>query len=250
MAYTVNSIKLAHTQYLRQILANVPPHHGETHNTRLWLAVGTYVQVGQYGSLAGWRQPSKEYLRGTKERVQAVHSVGDALAVFIRSSIFLITGNSEQSWGVTKIDDEYGTIKRDTIQVANGVLWFESTDGGVHVKALTPDTPASCINVHITMGDGSPVQCLLYSRPKERKALHFCVHGPSETCLYRTDPSSLKQSPTGSIYACWYCMPLGVLLKRCWVSGGLLYGIKSSGTVYNFDNIKSTTSQTTNRDEG
>ena len=109
------------------------------------------MQVGQYGSLAGWRQPSKEYLRGTKEQVTAVHSVGDALAVFTRSSIFLITGNSEQSWGVTKIDDEYGTVERDTIQVANGLIWWEETNGGVHVKVLTPDAAAACVNVHITM---------------------------------------------------------------------------------------------------
>ena len=196
-------------QYLRQILADVPPHHGETHNTRLWLAVGTYVQVGQYGSLAGWRQASKEYLRGTKERVTAVHSVGDALAVFTRSSIFLITGNSEQSWGVTKIDDEHGTIKRETIHVANGMLWFEDTAGGVRIKALTPDAPAICVNVHITMGGLSPVACLLYARGKERKALLFVVNTETHTYFYRTDPSALKRTDTGEPFAPWFCIRLG-----------------------------------------
>ena len=134
--------------------------------------------------------------------------MGDALAVFTRSSIFLITGNSEQSWGVTKIDDEYGTIERDTIQVANGLIWWEETNGGVHVKVLTPDAAAACVNVHITMA--SPASCFLYARPKERKALHFAVQEATETVLYRADPSALKQTALGAPFAPWFRIPLGV----------------------------------------
>ena len=189
-------------------------------------------------SPAGGR-PSKEYLRGTKERIEAVHSVGDALAVFTRSSIFLITGNSEQSWGVTKIDDEYGTVKRDTIQVANGHDLVRGNQRrrsrqGAHARLAGRLRERA----HHHGRPIAPVACLLYARSKERKALHFCVHAPAtddDPATTRTFivsiPSSTQEDTLRArpCTAAWYCIKLGILdeallgqrwealrRRRCW----------------------------------
>ena len=62
------------------------------------------------------------------------------------------------------------------------------------------------------------------------------MHGTDETVLYRADPSALKQTALGAPFAPWFRIPLGTLMKHCWVSGGKLYGVTvTAWSVYRLD---------------
>ena len=226
---TIQSAALSHTQYLRQVLANVEPTWAENHNNRLWLAVNTYVQVGRYGVLNGWESDEREYLRGAGEKITAMKSAGDALAVLFPKEIYLITGNSRDSWGQTKIEDNRGTKDPRSVVSARSALWYRAPGGGYWAKGMSPEVPAVAVDTHAPTD--APESVALYGRGADGVSVH--LHNGAT--LWRFDVDSLRIE-NGEASVSLFKITVPFALRLTWEADGKLWGIRESdGTIHQLD---------------
>jgi hypothetical protein len=134
-----NGGQLWHTHYLSQIMARENPHNVATHKNHVFLAAGNQVQISVANKLTDWREDRYEYFFEGGERINAMFSAGDFLAVFKDNAMYGLFGNSWQSWSTKKI-------------ALNGSSWVNGGAVGLNVIVFAEKTSASKVTIFLFDG--------------------------------------------------------------------------------------------------
>ena len=122
------NLKVYHTQYLTQIMADERPSHCAVHGNRLYLSAGNNVNFSPPYRLTDWYVDDTDVFEQGGNEIEAMRSMGEYLAVVKESAIHGYFGNV---WGdrYVKVLSQTGTVNGKTAVVVDGVLYFLAKDG-------------------------------------------------------------------------------------------------------------------------
>lgn len=122
----IDRIEVRHSQYFRQVCSNVSPHLAAYHRNRLVVAFDNIIQFGFVNDITRW-EPRQEYFVQGGDRITAMQSHENFLAVFQRGAVYAVTGSSDRSWAVERLADFSGTDSPDGTASDLGFLLYSDT---------------------------------------------------------------------------------------------------------------------------
>ena len=197
-ALSITKITGQHTEYLRAILGNRSPHLIAMHLNRLVLAFDDFIQIGLYGRFDGWEFEQERFQQGG-DRIEALESHENFLAVFMRDAIYALTGNSYRNWGVDKLCDYSGTTEHRSVVSDLGYLFYD--DGNNEPTILAGggrDVRQVCRHVRQRLknsrGDnGRPAAHVLAN-----DLVLLMYHGQGDFICYLMDVEALREDRGGA----------------------------------------------------
>lgn len=195
---TADSMTLAHTQYLTQIMGGDIPHEICTHNSTLYLAAGPNVNFSPYGKVTDWETWNVEYFTAGGEKIMKMVSLGDVLTVFKGSAIFGFTNNSFDNRTVRQLSGTVGTINGDTVAVLGQVAYFLGNDKMIYAWNGQQEQRVS---KHIA----SDLEGYTITNANAINYMgNYWLSIPDESIILRSDPDSYRADDTGEGYLSYY----------------------------------------------
>lgn len=184
---TADQIAVGMDQYLRLIMGGEYGHDICIHNSRIQIASGNVVNFSPVNSARNWRSDEVEYFQDGGHRIQKMVSFPNALAVFKEDAIYMLTGNSYQTYNKRKITKE-GTIAPRSVVVMDQEVYYLSRDG---IRGWN-GTQSVVISKHIH--DEIPMEENACAINYER---NYWISFPSAGILLRFDPDTAVRRDNG-----------------------------------------------------
>lgn len=128
-AFSADSLKVYHTQYLTQIMENERPQFVLTHGSRIILAANNAINMSPFNSVTGWRAGEVDYFVDGGNKIISLLSYNDVLLIFKESTIFSLSGNSYENWVRSMPLSHVGTCAKRSPIVIGGYVFFVGVDG-------------------------------------------------------------------------------------------------------------------------
>ncbi|ANS03510.1 hypothetical protein [uncultured Mediterranean phage uvDeep-CGR2-KM21-C88] len=186
--------QISHTHFLTEALKDERPHLVTVHKTYPVLGFGNNWWVGHFDLVAGptvkgWRRRNIETAVEGGEKIQAMVSHQDYLAIVKSGAIYGMSGIFVDTRTVKKLAN-VGTSSGPSVQVVKDMLMFLGTDGNIYMWNGTSHTTVS---THIKTDLDS------FSRTKSPVATkwqgEYWLSFPSSEVVITTDPDSFRVPP-------------------------------------------------------
>ena len=131
---TCDYVEQSHTHYLTQIMGDQKPETIKTHKNHVFMSAGNQVQISvanriksiDFGKRA-WRADRWEYFFEGGNKIIAMETLNDFLAIVKEGMIFGLYGTSWENWSTRPITEGGAYAKRGVVSAAN-ILWMLDRD--------------------------------------------------------------------------------------------------------------------------
>jgi hypothetical protein len=126
--FACDYLKVEHSQYLTQILADDRPDTVQAHKSHMFLGMGNWARYSKYGDLRGWRDDAQFQLsEGGYLKAMVPHI--NYLAMVMDNAIWAMFGDSWANFSQRLMIGNKGTISGRSVAAVNEEIYFVARDG-------------------------------------------------------------------------------------------------------------------------